>query len=121
MIRFNDDTTITEWRKILQFKGGHRYFRDRRNRVAIADDSGATPDDTDDGVLYLDRDRPVVIGQSCSIPLVGDFSTPASANEAISVAALFGMKIRTGEATFRVDPATIEFDAKPDDARDDDF
>lgn len=114
MIRdFNEDAFRTsEWRLVLKFADGHRYFRDARNRIAIADDSGATPDDTDDGVLYLDRSKPVVIGNSCSIPLVGGLSTSATATEAIGVAAVFGMKIRAGEATFTVDPNSIEFDEK---------
>ena len=34
---------------------GHAYFSDSRNRIAIADCSGKTPEDTDDGVLYIDR------------------------------------------------------------------
>lgn len=40
----------------------HRYFRDvDSGAVAIADNSGQTPDDTDDGPLWIDRNRPVRI------------------------------------------------------------
>lgn len=32
---------------------GHRIFRNSVGRLAIADNSGATPDSTDDGVLWI--------------------------------------------------------------------
>lgn len=39
---------------------GHKLFRDGgSHRLAIADNSGATPDTTHDGVLWLDPDRPI--------------------------------------------------------------
>lgn len=44
-------------------KGEHRFFRDShrapglRREIAIADNSGATPDSTDDGPLFLDDTR----------------------------------------------------------------
>lgn len=56
---------------------GHKYFRDRATgRVAIADWSGDYPQQTDDGVLWLDlQNRPVsldVLNNTASIPLVDD-------------------------------------------------
>lgn len=43
---------------IKSFGSGHRYFIDRTNgRIAVADESGRTPDQTDDGVLYADFTR----------------------------------------------------------------
>ena len=48
------NSTKRKWTKIKSFKGGHRFFREAGDsRVAIADDSGPTPDTTDDGILYL--------------------------------------------------------------------
>lgn len=50
-------------------KNGHRIFREDRGefaapetcRWAIADNSGATPDRTDDGILWLDFSRPLLV------------------------------------------------------------
>jgi hypothetical protein len=40
--------------KIADFRpDGHAFFIDARNRLTIADSSGKTPDETDDGVLYI--------------------------------------------------------------------
>jgi hypothetical protein len=63
------------WALALAVPGGHRYFRDLHHpgRVAIRDDSGQTPEATDDGVLHLDRSRPVEVGQGgCVIPLTDE-------------------------------------------------
>lgn len=40
-------------------KGGHRIFRAPDGRLAIADDSGDVPDETDDGILWLRTDAPL--------------------------------------------------------------
>lgn len=54
-------------------RGGHRYFLDvDRREVAIADNSGKTPDTTEDGVLWLDRTRPVHVEVSRSGYVGGD-------------------------------------------------
>ena len=46
------------WTCELRIPDGHRYFRDANTgRVAVADGSGATPDRTDDGVLWINPDR----------------------------------------------------------------
>lgn len=57
-------------------KGGHRLFRQREapEFYAIADNSGTNPDATDDGVLWLDRTRPMKLiagggGTSVLVPL----------------------------------------------------
>ena len=42
------------WRKVHSTRPeGHAFFLDTRNRLVIADNSGSTPSDTDDGPLYL--------------------------------------------------------------------
>ncbi len=44
---------------IIKSETGHSYFRDRdTNQIAIADQSGDYPDETDDGVLWLDLNEP---------------------------------------------------------------
>ena len=54
-------------------KGGHKYFLDLdRKEIAVADNSGRTPDQTEDGVLWLDRTRPVNVEVSRSGYAAGD-------------------------------------------------
>ena len=50
----------------------HSYWVDRNSgRIAIKDESGDYPDETDDCVLWLDTHRPIVIdGSNATIPLV---------------------------------------------------
>ena len=43
-------------------KGGHRLFKDEASGyVAIADNSGPTPDRTEDGILWLDERQELTI------------------------------------------------------------
>lgn len=60
------------WLLSLKVSRGHRYFTDAETkRVAVADDSGRTPDQTDDGVLWLDTSRPIKLGlEGADIPLL---------------------------------------------------
>lgn len=89
------------WKKVIGFKGGHRYFLctkgENEGRIGVADESGPTPDQTDDGVLWLDTDRPVDLGKHCNVPLReadGETcGTPCDLSEAIGVAEQFDMKI----------------------------
>jgi hypothetical protein len=56
------EKTEYKWVKLLGFKAGMRYFRDAlTEKVAAADNSGKYPDQTDDGVLWLDLDQAVTI------------------------------------------------------------
>lgn len=67
------ETTETLWRRVRALPDGHRLFKleDRDWIIAIADESGETPDQTDDGVLWLDLHRPLVAGpKGCVIPLI---------------------------------------------------
>lgn len=72
------------WQKIYEAPGyGLRFFvvlidgeRDAIPRVAVADRSGATPDKTDDGVLWIDLHRPWLIEDTrFSIPVTKDALT----------------------------------------------
>jgi len=100
-----------KWTKLFKAKGGHKYFRDEiTGMIAIADDSGSTPDQTEDGVLWLDRSgrRHVCIATDrngrtyITIPVVkesryggpvSDSCTPATAQEAVEVCARFNMRL----------------------------
>ena len=54
-------TSRHDWALYFMAPQGHRYFYCRNTYdLAVADDSGETPDKTEDGVLYLDTDRPIV-------------------------------------------------------------
>jgi len=47
----------TMWTFLFRIPGQHKWFRDDQGRVAPADNSGYTPDETDDGALYFDPQR----------------------------------------------------------------
>lgn len=72
---------MMSWKLLKDFRpDGHAYYADGRGRVAIADCSGKLPEDTDDGVLYLDYDDPLVVSKA-SLPLKGNESTPVGGKE----------------------------------------
>lgn len=48
-------TTTFAWTRVACLKGGLRIFRDAHTgQLAVADGSGATPERTEDGVLWID-------------------------------------------------------------------
>lgn len=51
---------------------GHKFFKHLESgRIGVADNSGRTPDQTEDGILWLDRMRPVRAGLGgCDFPLI---------------------------------------------------
>lgn len=52
-------------------KRGHRFFVDQDNRMAVADNSGRTPDDTEDGALWLDTSRRVEVSSGfAGLPVI---------------------------------------------------
>ena len=63
--------TITyEWTESLRLPDGHRVFRaGMGRRWAIADNSGDLPENTDDGILWLDLDRPIAAAGIATVPL----------------------------------------------------
>lgn len=97
------------WTKVFSVRGGHKYFRDEVTKmIALADDSGSTPDRTEDGVLWLDFQRCVCIKTGAdhttwiTIPVLHEpryggpvrkSATPASTKEAVEVCARFGMRL----------------------------
>jgi hypothetical protein len=63
-----------KWDVVSMLPDGHRLFPKHGavwSHVAIADDSGREPQDTDDGILWLDFDRNLTIamGDKFLIPL----------------------------------------------------
>jgi hypothetical protein len=81
-------TTITSQENLpvnyrLRLPDGHRLFTNARNQWAIADDSGYFPQDTDDGILWLDfsfklriTNDPDGTGTFCSIPVTDESGKP---------------------------------------------
>ena len=94
-------TTIEKtkhWEFVIRFRGGHKVWRWTGNgpmqgAIAIADDSGRTPDETDDGqIMWVDYSRAVTYyensdgGTSAVIPVTGgndgrSYTSPAPSIE----------------------------------------
>lgn len=94
---------------------GHKYFWDlRTDQIAVADESGKTPDQTADGPLYLDRSRPIMFDGDCArIPLFRPdgrkTTTPCGVIAAWSVAERFKMRIEgTGDGINAIDRERLE-------------
>lgn len=65
---------MNKWTRGIGFKGDLRFFiDDASGRVAVADQSGVYPEQTDDGILWVDADRPVRISTDrLTIPVIKD-------------------------------------------------
>ena len=48
-----------KWKKIFDIPGDHRLFLDEDDELVISDMSGDTPDQTNDGILYIGNEHPV--------------------------------------------------------------
>lgn len=103
------------WNLLCKLNDGHRLFEldSNQDEIAIADDSGTTPDLTDDGVLWLDRTRPLIVYSeeqpvSCAIPLRDQHGeatrTPTDAASILYLAARFDWAVKVGASlpTYRV-------------------
>lgn len=92
------------WTFIKKLVGGHRLFKDaeKPGEVAIADQSGEYPDQTDDGILYLDTLRSIEHHEfdgreSYSLPIKDAlgrrYGTPVSLAAAICISDAYGLGI----------------------------
>lgn len=64
------------WRLLKAIPGNHKWFLDENTgRLAVADYSGHLPDQTDDGVMWLDTERPIQLGQ-CPTTRAINLATP---------------------------------------------
>lgn len=61
-MKFHSPTQLPDGHTIWQVEG--------ISQIAISDKSGATPDQTDDGVMYLDFDKSLMLDGHCVIPLI---------------------------------------------------
>ena len=55
---------------------GHRFFQAKDGRIAVADESGEFPQDTDDGILWVDFTRPVFCLDCIDFDVLGYDATP---------------------------------------------
>lgn len=54
----------SRWKLLRKCYRNHKWFEDMESgRLACADDSGHYPHQTDDGILWLNRERPIIIGE----------------------------------------------------------
>jgi len=91
----------------------HKFFYElSTGRIAIADDSGSTPETTDHGILFIDPRRPVAIGKYCSYGLLNEDnadagSTVCSEEEAAFVSELLELPAKIGhlDGLYRLTPA----------------
>lgn len=100
-----------KWEKL--FKNGHAYFMrvdgdGKDERIYVADESGPTPDQTDDGILYIDTTRNIVAKNDfISLPLIdkngGQTRTCMGVAEMLEVALRCGMFIDTPAGLMRVE------------------
>lgn len=91
------------WKLLLEVPNEHRFFSSsfHPGEIVIADDSGETPDKTDDGILFLDIKKDIKENSEWQklyeLPLVfpnGETSSAiASRKEAELVARTFNMRI----------------------------
>jgi hypothetical protein len=89
----------------LDVPRSHRYFRGAHtDQIGVADRSGATPDRTEDGVLWLDRSRPIVLDNRewlATIPLIYPDGTTTRTGDtlggALRVARMFAMHVEPAD------------------------
>lgn len=55
--------STSRWTILRKVRGNHKWFRCKETgRVACADNSGMYPNQTDDGILWLNKEKPIVMG-----------------------------------------------------------
>jgi len=107
---------MTVWSEVITLPDGHRIFypdtdivlSNDKPLVAIADESGTRPEETDDGVLWLDYDRPLSVefhGSHQAIPVRDSDSDSkfviSDARTLLMLSAKFNWDIQVGEDRMR--------------------
>jgi hypothetical protein len=96
-----------KWKLLFKIPGGHKYFRGEDGRVAVADDSGTNPENTDGakqaGVLYVQLDSAIEFGTTSAAIYCYEEVTPLKYETAkilespphgLAIARIFNMPIR---------------------------
>lgn len=94
-------TNLTRWDlKVVFGPHDHRLFREEATgRWAVADNSGTLPEDTEDGILWIDGSRTIsIVNGSYLLPLTQDHTckqtqTLTSRRVAAFVSGLLDMRI----------------------------
>lgn len=100
-----------KWKLELRVPLCHKWFSTTdpatgRRRIAVCDDSGELPDQTDDGLIWLDQEKPITVdGTHVSIPGLRDGGRSAiiggtNLREAKALETLFGMEIQIAQGDF---------------------
>lgn len=105
-----------EW-ELLFSNSGHKYFLDKfSGKYAVADGSGYFPNETDDGILWLDTEKPLTLDLYNGSPVISvpvknidnkDFYTGASVSEALNLINKFKFNVRTSKKNYFKDLSKI--------------
>jgi hypothetical protein len=96
------DRPVGKWAIVRgHVNGGHAVFRDEAGRIAIADNSGRFPENTDDGILWVDTGHVIETdhARGCRVsvrdPKGAEFGTVVTTADALWFATTFDMVIQT--------------------------
>jgi hypothetical protein len=109
------NTKQAKWELIGTVPGNHRFFRHENGGVSACDNSGADPDKTDDGPLWVLMEKPIVFDESNGYSNAGAvavrdqhgdrYSILSSPAEIIWLVKNLGMRVefRAGEETVNLE------------------
>lgn len=94
------------WQLIHELSGEHRLFQDTDGRLALADQSGETPDQTDDGPMFLDLKRHATTDTGyVDVPVVDENGKPGEVTilweDAKIIQEKYNLRIQTDEGYVR--------------------
>ena len=102
------DRQKRDWAETIRLcRGGHRVFIERvTRRVAVADNSGRTPEETEDGTLWVDTDKPLeytpLESSIIRIPFSNGFSTGEDLLGAVRLMKITGQHLKIGRHLYRL-------------------
>jgi hypothetical protein len=110
-------TTMHNWKFLNHPHRGHKFYQDESGSVALADDSGRLPEDTEDGILWLNRNLYMEMDNkgSVSIPVLvhrehdKDAHTGGDLTEALYISETFFVPI----IYTRTDGVKVVIESKP--------
>lgn len=113
--------TDHQWKMLVKIPRNHKFFRSElTNKVSACDDSGLTPDYTDDGPLWVETDKPIILRQqhdsanmSGSVPVIQDRTGKhqcilSGPREIMWLVRNLGMSIKIQTVDFSEDDAVVD-------------
>ncbi len=99
-----------EWKIVKSFPDGHTYFTTHTDpeKRFVADQSGRNPDETEDGPMFIDKDRGLEASwRHVSLAVIkasdqGRYTTPVGFDEALWLAHYLGVPIKALRGEFTV-------------------